>query len=115
VFVDNKSAIRIAKNPKVLKTNCHFDFSYHFIRENVDEFKQNRLESINTADNEADIMTKALKPERFRFLSRKLVGNVENVEEYLLRNIFYLLLTLKMSLSHFIIYLLIYHALTIYQ
>jgi hypothetical protein len=87
VFVDNKSAIRIEKNPEVSKRNRHFDFSYHFIRENIDEFKQIRLEYINTADNEADIMmTKALKPERFRFLSRKLVGNVENVEEYLLRN-----------------------------
>jgi hypothetical protein len=90
VFVDNKSAIRTAQNPEVVsKRNRHFDFSYHCIRENIDEFKQIRLEYINKANNQADIMTKVLKPERFRFLSRrkKLVRNGENVEEYLQRNI----------------------------
>jgi hypothetical protein len=87
VFVDNKSAIRIAKNPEVSKRNRHFDFSYHFIRENIHDFKHIQLDYVQSEHNEADILTKALKPERFHLLSRKLVGNVENIEEYLLYNV----------------------------
>jgi hypothetical protein len=40
VFEDNRAALEIATNPEVSKRNRHYDMTYHFIRENVGEFKQ---------------------------------------------------------------------------
>lgn len=64
VFVDNLSAIHIAKNPEQHKRLKHIDLKYHYIRDRV----ANNivvLEHIDTNKQIADVLTKALSKERF--------------------------------------------------
>jgi len=67
VYEDNQAALQIAMNPEVSKRNRHFDMAYHFIRENIEEFKTIGIDSVN---NWADLFTKTLTLEAFyRFIN----------------------------------------------
>jgi len=69
VFEDNQAALQIAINPEVSKRNRHFDMSYHFIRENIEEFKTINLLWIDSLSNWADLFTKAMTLDAFyRFI-----------------------------------------------
>jgi hypothetical protein len=59
LYVDNQSAIAIAKNPESHSRMKHIDLRYHFIQERV---KDGSLELlyIPTGDQLADALTKAL-------------------------------------------------------
>ncbi|CAJ2633694.1 unnamed protein product [Trifolium pratense] len=72
IFVDNKSAIALAKNPVFHDRSKHIDTRYHYIRECVSK-NDVKLEYVKTDDQVADIFTKPLKREHFVKL-RYLLG-----------------------------------------
>ena len=72
IFVDNKSAIALAKNPVFHDRSKHIDTRYHYIRECVTS-KNVQLEYVKTNDQVADIFTKPLKREDF-IKMRSLLG-----------------------------------------
>lgn len=59
IYEDNQSSIRVAEEPREHKRMKHIDVKYHFIREAISD-KEIELESIPSADQIADIMTKGL-------------------------------------------------------
>lgn len=65
IFEDNSAVLEIVINPEVSKRNRHYDMSYHFIRENIEEFKNVLIRWINTNNNLADLFTKALGETKF--------------------------------------------------
>lgn len=67
IFEDNSAVLEIVINPEVSKRNRHYDMSYHFIRENVEEFKNVLIRWIGTDSNLADLFTKALGEHKFAY------------------------------------------------
>lgn len=59
LLCDNESSISLAQNPEAHKRSKHIDVRYHFIREQVAK-KVIVVSYINTKDQLADILTKAL-------------------------------------------------------
>ena len=81
MFCDSQGAITLSKDNKFHSRMKHIDLRYHFIREAVDEGKINVL-YLPTADNVADIFTKALARPRFELLVEKLgVGKMGEEEK----------------------------------
>ena len=72
IFVDNKSAIALAKNPVFHNRSKHIDTRYHYIRDCIRR-KDVQLEYVKTHDQVADIFTKPLKKEDFTRL-RNFLG-----------------------------------------
>lgn len=77
LFVDNKSAIALMKNPVFHGRNKHIDTRFHFIRECV-ENGQIIVEFVNTGEQRADVLTKALTGVKLAAM-RQLLG-VRNLE-----------------------------------
>ena len=71
IYVDNKSAISLAKNPVFYDRNNHIDTRYHFIRECVTS-KQVQLKYVKSQDQIVDIFTKLFKTEDFARLRHSL-------------------------------------------
>ncbi|XP_074327753.1 secreted RxLR effector protein 161-like [Apium graveolens] len=71
IYVDNKSAISLAKNPVSHSRSKHINIKYHFLREQVND-KNVELVHYRTEENLADIFTKPLKPEIFQKMKNKL-------------------------------------------
>ncbi|KAK2983111.1 hypothetical protein RJ640_013642 [Escallonia rubra] len=67
IFVDNKSAIALPKNPVFHDRSKHINTRYHYIRECITE-KAVELKDVKSQDQVADIFTKPLKVEAFRKL-----------------------------------------------
>jgi hypothetical protein len=65
IMMDNMSAIALSKNPVLHDRSKHIKTKYHFIRECVDNGEV-VLESVGTADQVADILTKPLTRVRFQ-------------------------------------------------
>jgi hypothetical protein len=59
IMMDNQSAIALSKNHVLHARSKHIKTKYHFIRECVDRGEVT-LESVGTADQLADILTKPL-------------------------------------------------------
>jgi len=59
LYVDNNSAIALMRNPVFHGKSKHIDIKYHFIRERV-EAGQIKVERVNTLEQKADSLTKAL-------------------------------------------------------
>ena len=72
IFVDNKSALALTKNPVFHDRSKHIDTRYHFIRECIAR-KEVQLEFVKSQDQVADIFTKPLKYDTFCKL-RALLG-----------------------------------------
>ena len=64
IFVDNKSALALAKNLVFHDRSKHIDTRYHFIRECIAR-KEVQLEFVKSQDQVADIFTKPLKHNTF--------------------------------------------------
>ncbi|OIT38695.1 retrovirus-related pol polyprotein from transposon tnt 1-94 [Nicotiana attenuata] len=77
IFVDNKSAIELAKNPVFHERSKHIDTRYHFIRDCISN-KVVELEHVKSQDQIADIFTKPLKIEVFQKL-RMALGVMKQV------------------------------------
>ncbi|KAJ7971537.1 Retrovirus-related Pol polyprotein from transposon TNT 1-94 [Quillaja saponaria] len=72
IFVDNKSALALAKNPVFHDRSKHIDTRYHFIHECIAK-KEVEVKFVKSLDQVADIFTKPLKFEVFQGL-RELLG-----------------------------------------
>lgn len=71
IFVDNKSAIALSKNPLLHSRSKHIDTQYHFIMMCVEE-KKIELEYIQSIDQLAHILTKVLVDSSSLELHQKL-------------------------------------------
>lgn len=77
IYVDNKSAIDLAKNPVFHGRSKHIDICYHFIRECV-ECGEIIIRHVASEEQRADILTKAFPVVRFEKM-RALLG-VKNLQ-----------------------------------
>jgi transposase InsO family protein len=71
LFVDNQSAIAIARNPEFHDRTKHIEVRYHFLRQVVDS-KEVHLEYLPTGEQVADILTKGLSREKHETFVRKM-------------------------------------------
>jgi len=71
LFIDNNSALQVAKNPEHQSTMKHVHRSFHWIREKV-ENKELRVLHVPGATNVADILTKPLGHIKFEQFRRML-------------------------------------------
>jgi hypothetical protein len=71
LFIDNKSAIQLCKNPVFHERSKHIDIRFHHIRECVQHRKID-VDYVHTSEQLADILTKGLPRPRFQELRRKL-------------------------------------------
>ena len=76
VFEDNQACIKMASNPRGWKRTKHIDVRYHFVRDLVEANKV-ILSYINTVDQCADLLTKALGGGQFRKLRDMLLGQLK--------------------------------------
>ena len=65
LYVDNKSAIKLAKHPIAHGRSKHIETKFHFIRDQVAKGKF-KLKFCRSEDQLADIFTKSLKSETFK-------------------------------------------------
>jgi hypothetical protein len=70
--MDNNAVLKLSKNPELHKRTKHIDVCYHFLRERVMEVKDLCTERVNTDENVADALTKALGPKKFEYFMRKM-------------------------------------------
>ncbi|KAK2978670.1 hypothetical protein RJ640_023384 [Escallonia rubra] len=84
IYVDNKSAIALAKNPVFHDRSKHIDTQYHFIRESIAK-KQVQVKYVKSEDQVVDIFTKPLNREvceklrsRLGMRESSLRGHVES-------------------------------------
>jgi hypothetical protein len=75
IYIDNKSAIQLCKNPVFHDRSKHIEVRYHYIRECVESGKI-IVEHVSTSDQLADILTKPLARVRFQEL-RTRIGMVD--------------------------------------
>jgi hypothetical protein len=75
LMVDSKSALALARNPVFHERSKHIDLRYHFIQNCLAEGTV-RATYINTVDQLADILTKALERVKFQEL-RARIGMVQ--------------------------------------
>ena len=80
IWVDNKSAIAITKNPTQHGKTKHIKVKYHAIREAEKQGEVN-LQRCNSDMQLADILTKALPKARFDYLKAKLGVSKKNLKE----------------------------------
>ena len=71
LFVDNKSAISLCKNPVLHDRSKHIDLRYHFIHDCVEKGSV-VVEFIGTGEQKADMLTKPLGRVRFEELRGKI-------------------------------------------
>nr|GFA03390.1 ribonuclease H [Tanacetum cinerariifolium] len=71
MYCDSKAAIAISCNPVQHSRTKHIDVRYHFIKENVEKGII-ELFFVGTKYQLADLFTKALPEERFKYLVRRL-------------------------------------------
>ncbi|GAU33536.1 hypothetical protein TSUD_143290 [Trifolium subterraneum] len=69
--IDNKSSINLAKNPVSHGKSKHIETRFHFLRDQVNKGKLS-LEYCSTNDQQADILTKAVKRDQFLKLRREM-------------------------------------------
>ena len=74
VFGDNQSAIAVSKNGVKGERTKHVDVKYHFVTETVAQGSV-KLQWVPTADQEADIFTKALAAPVFDKFRKALMSN----------------------------------------
>ena len=78
LYIDNKSAIALMKNPTFHERSKHIDTRFHFIRECVEK-RQILVEFVCTREQRVDILTKALGRVKFAEM-RELLG-VKNLKQ----------------------------------
>ncbi|KAL5789205.1 hypothetical protein ACOSQ2_004093 [Xanthoceras sorbifolium] len=77
LYVDNKLAISLAKNPVFYDRSKHIDTQYHYIRECITR-KDVQVKYVKSHDQAADIFTKPLKFEDCARI-RSLLGLIKQV------------------------------------
>lgn len=64
IYIDNKSAIDLVKNPIFHRRSKHIDIRFHFIRECV-ERGEIIIKHVRTEEQRADVLTKAMSKVKF--------------------------------------------------
>ena len=64
LFMDNQSAVQVAKNPEHYERMKHLDLAFYWLRDIVDKGFIKPV-FVSTLDNPADLLTKALQPVKF--------------------------------------------------
>ena len=72
IFCDNQSVIYLIRNQAYHERTKHIDVRYHFIREAVAE-RNMTVKKIGTTDNPADMLTKPVLANKFKYCSN-LIG-----------------------------------------
>lgn len=72
IYVDNKSAITLARNPVFHGRSKHIDVRYHFIRECVEKGLI-VIRHVSTEQQRADVLTKPMPVVKFERM-RALLG-----------------------------------------
>ena len=89
LYIDNNSALKLTRNPEFHNRSKHINVKHHFIREKVDEGDIN-TQRVDTKDNLADILTKALPSHTHKDLVNRLNlflgGDVEKPDWVMLGN-----------------------------
>ncbi|GJZ72663.1 retrovirus-related pol polyprotein from transposon TNT 1-94 [Tanacetum coccineum] len=67
IMCDNKGAIDLSKNPVQHSRTKHIEIRHHFLRDNVQKGHIS-IEKVPSVDNIANILTKPLKRESFKYL-----------------------------------------------
>ena len=78
IYCDNTSTINISKNLVLYSKTKHISIKYHMLREKVVE-KEIRLEYVRKKEKIADIFTKPLPKETFKYL-RNMLGVILKAE-----------------------------------
>lgn len=73
VWEDNESCIKVAKSPKFTPRTKHIAIKYHHFRRFVDDNTID-IQSIDTSEQLADILTKPLPEKAFCYLRKRLMG-----------------------------------------
>jgi hypothetical protein len=71
LYINNNSALKLTRNPEFYSRSKYINVKHHFIREKVEEGVIN-TQRINTADNLANIFTKALARPIYKDLVHRL-------------------------------------------
>lgn len=79
IYVDNKSAIDLAKNPVFHGRSKHIDIRYHFIRECVGR-GEIEVKYVSSNEQRADVLTKAMATVKFEQM-RALLG-IQNLQKH---------------------------------
>lgn len=77
IYIDNKSAIDLAKNPVFHGRSKHIDVRYHFIRECV-ERGEVVIKHVRTEEHRANVLTKTMSIVKFEKM-RALLG-IQNLQ-----------------------------------
>lgn len=72
LFIDNNAVLKLSKNPELHQRTKHIDVRYHFLRQRVTENKDLITLRVNTEENTADMLTKALAPPKFVYFRAKM-------------------------------------------
>ena len=75
LFIDNQSAISVAKNPEHHRWMKHLDLAYYWLRDKVEE-RRIEMEHLQTEEMPADLLTKALPKPQVANL-REMIGLVD--------------------------------------
>ena len=70
IWEDNQGAIALAKNAGYNSRTKHIDIKHHFTRENVENGKV-QVDYVDTKNQLADLLTKALGTKTLKFLCEK--------------------------------------------
>jgi len=71
LLCDNTSAINLTKNPVQHSRTKHIEIRHHFIRDHVNN-GDCEIQCVSTENQLADLFTKPLNKERFKFLRNEL-------------------------------------------
>jgi hypothetical protein len=71
LMTDSKSALALSKNPVFHERSKHIELRYHFIRDYIEKGLID-AKYINTKDQLADILTKALRRVKFQELRSRI-------------------------------------------
>ena len=71
VLCDNQSAIHLTSHDAIHQRSKHIDIRYHFIRDHIKQHSIN-VKWLQTAKQEADILTKAMNTKQFHVLVSKI-------------------------------------------
>ena len=71
LYIDSNAALKLTRNPEFHSKSKHIDVKHHFIREKV-ESKEINTQRVDTKDNLADILTKALPRPTHEDLTKRL-------------------------------------------
>ena len=73
LFGDNKGSLCLAKNPQDHQKSKHIEVRYFFIRQKVEENRV-KVQYVNTTDQLADLLTKALAAPQHQKLTLAVMG-----------------------------------------